>query len=73
MVKGMYRIVKRTAVVTPKGKKKSDVEWKTLVYGEFFSKDVAEQVLEEMTIPKYNLAIERYHSFEERINTDYLD
>ena len=69
----MYRIVKRTAVVIPKGKKKSDVEWKTQVYGEFFSKDVAEQALEKLTIPKYNVAIERYHSFEERINTDYLD
>ena len=74
MVKNtMYRIIKRTPVTIINGGGKPDVEWKTAVYGEYFSKDVAEQALAEMTLPKLNLEIEMFQSFEERINTDYLD
>ena len=70
----MYRIVRKTAVVVTNGGGKPDVEWRTDVYGEYFAKSGAEQALEEMPITKkYNLEIELYHSFEERINTDYLD
>ena len=69
----MYRIVKKTPVVITNGSEKPDVGWETQVYGEYFSHAVAKQALDEMTISKYNLKIERYHSFEERINTDYLD
>ena len=69
----MYRIIKRTPVTITNGGGKPDVEWKTQVYGEYFSKNVAEQALEEMAVPKFNLEIEMYQSFEERINTDYLD
>ena len=60
-------------MITTNSGGKADVEWKTYIYGEYFSQDVAEQALEKLTAPKYNLAIEMYNSFEEQINTDYLD
>ena len=69
----MYRIVKKTPVVITNGGGRPDVEWQTHVYGEYFSHDVAKQALAEMNIPKYNVEIEMYSSFEELINTDYLD
>ena len=69
----MYRIVKRTPLIITNGGGKPDVEWKTDIYGEYFAKDIAEQALEDMNIPKFNIEIERYTSFEELIHTDYLD
>ena len=69
----MYRIVKKTPVVSTNGGGKPDVEWKTQVYGEYFSHDVAKQALEDLGIPKYNVEIELFQSLEELINTDYFD
>ncbi len=69
----MYRIVKRTPEVTTNGAGQPDVEWKSKIYGEYFTKAEAKQVLDGLKIAKFDVSIEYQQSFEERINTDYLD
>jgi len=69
----MYRIIRRTPVVIINGGGKPDVGWKSHIYGEYFSKDRAEQELNKMNMSKYDVEVEEYQSFEDQINTDYLD
>ena len=70
----MYRIVKKRAVVITNGGGKPDVEWRTSTCGEYTTQDEAELAFEKIPITtRYNLKVEEFESFEESINTDYLD
>jgi len=70
----MYRIVKKRAVVITNGGGKPDVEWRTSTCGEYTTQDEAKLAFEKIPITtRYNLKVEEFESFEESINTDYLD
>ena len=69
----MYLIVKRTPEVITNSAGLPDVEWKSKIYGEYFTKAEATKVLDGLKISKFDVSIEYQQSFEESVNTDYLD
>ena len=69
-----YRIIKKSMIMVTNGAGLPDAELQTTVYGEYNDLEEATQALEKIPInKKYNLEIEQHQSFEEQINTDYLD